>query len=277
MRAPPPPKATGTLTISFGLGWSITCAVFGGTEETAVKRKEFVRTEGVDEATGEVTTVYAPAGRVAINKETEQVVAYDELVRLVDTDYGPVEVTTEEWTALTEAAPGTADIVCFLPLAHMASGHFVPEAMHQLKPKKAGSGKNKVETSGKAFDLLMATMRKRGVFAIVKATMRRGTSPRYGALMPNERLYLLHFDNEIREDLERTPNQITEEQLERAAKLIDEATLRHPPELIDEASERIREFASLKAQGDDIPEVREIEAKTETVDDLDAMLAQMGA
>jgi len=280
-RAAAPSRSSATITVSFGL-MSIPCALYSGTEDTAVKRKQFVRVPEVD-ADGEPIVKegkpvfhLAPTGRVPINKESGEVVSYDEVVSLVETDHGPVEVTEEEWSALTKAAPGTAEVVCFLPLSHMAAGHYVPEQMYQIKPKKEGKGKNKVEVSGKPFDLLMAAMRKQGVFAIVRVTTRRGTSPRFGALMPNERLYLLHFDNEIRETIERTPNEIDPTHLERAARAVAEATTTQPPELIDDASARIREFAEERAKGGEVPEVKELTPKVETVDDLDALLEGMG-
>lgn len=275
-RAKAPSRSSATINLSFGL-MSIPCAIYSGTEDTAIKRKEFVRhVISVDEDGTEKIELH-PCGRVPIDKETTEVVGQDQIVRLVDTDHGPVEVTEDEWAGLTEAAPGTAEVVCFLPMSYMASGHYVPEQMYQIKPKKEGSGKNKVEVSGKPFDLLMSAMRKQGVFAIVKTTLRRGSSPKYGALMPNERLYLLHFDNEIRETITREPNEISDAQLERAAKLIAEETVKTPPPLVDETSQRIREFADTKAQGGDVPEVTEVTPKLETVDDLDALLEGMGA
>lgn len=281
-RAPAPTRSSATITVSFGL-LSIPCAIYSGTEDTAVKRREFVRTFATDEdgeplvnEDGEPVINLVPAGRAPINKETGELVSNDDIVRLVETDHGPVEVTSEEWSALTGAAPGTAEVVCFLPLAHMAAGHYVPEQMYQIKPKKEGKGKNKVEVSGKPFDLLMAAMRRQAVFAIVRVTTRSGTSPRFGALMPNERLYLLHFDNEVRATIERDPNDISEVQLERAAKMIAEATTKEPPELVDDASARIREFAEQRARDGEVPEVKELVAEVETVNDLDSILEAMG-
>lgn len=266
-RAPAPGRSAASVTINFGL-MSIPCSLYAGTQDTAVRQKEYVQS-----GDGK----FHPVGRKKINKDTGELILDEgDVVRLLDTEHGPVEVTPDEIAALSEAVPGSADVVCFLPLAYMSAGYYVPEQMYQIKPKREGSGKNKVEVSAKPFDLLMAAMRKRGVFAIAKVVIRKGTQPRYAALMPNERLYLVHFDNEVREDLKRTPAEPSPEQLERASKAIAEATESSPPPLIDEVSERIRAFAAEKAESGEAPEVATVEAKTETVDDLDTLLDAMG-
>lgn len=251
-RAPAPTRATVSLTVSFGLV-SIPIKAFKGTTESGISRSRYCKdTEGN----------YVKVKTKWVNPATGDELEFGQWDSLVETAGGPVELTDAECEQFITQEPSTAEVVAFLPLNLMANGHYVPQSMYQVKP----------DGNAKPFELLMQGMRKKGVFAIVRMVLKKGSSPQFAAILPNERMYVLHFDNEVREDKKRDKVEVDPAQLEAALALIDDLTESEAPDLLDDTSAKIMEYANDKAGGAPVVLADQGPDNVNTADDLMAAL-----
>ncbi len=235
----PPPTRGNYVTLAF-YATSIPLQVFPGTSDSKVTRHQYIL--GDDG--------YHPVGNQLFDKHTGALVERDNVVRCVDTDDGPVEVSDEEIEQLLGTVNGTATIVTFVPLSLVAAGQFVPEKLYQARPARRRSGRKSEVDPGaeRAFGLLVKAMRKSQVAAVVNVTLR-GT-PHYGVLLPNARLFLVAFDDEIREELPLNLVEPTAEELEAMQALIGMHTSPDVPELPDTTTAKVTAYALEKAQTD---------------------------
>lgn len=251
--APAPSRSTGSGTLTFGL-LSIPVKVYSGTEDVRVKRSEYT-------ADGD------KVGRLTVNKETGEEVAYRDIVKMVETTEGLVALSDEEVANLLGVPNGTFDVTATVPLSTLFQGRYVPQSVLQVRPDKAAA---------KAFDLLLKGLAKTQTFALVSYCLR-GT-PRVGALLPTGRLYVLHYDDEVREDREvpAPKDAPSDAEVDLMCRLID-ANTQTAPEVPAAFQAEVRAYCEDKAAGGDVVAALEVEPAG-TVDDLMATLsASLGA
>lgn len=263
LRAPAPKRASASVTLSLALV-TIPCQLFSATENGGIKRSEYVRN-------GDGS--YHKIKQQKLNGTTGDVVPYENVVKLFETEKGPVELSDDEIDGIIQAAPGKADIVAFLPLAILMSGHYLVEKIYQVRPASRSIGKRK-EADGPAtilLDALLTCLRKQGKLALILFTMRSGSSPRYAALLPNARLYTLMFDDEVREDLPITRDVAPANIIEAMGELVRKTSETEPLPLVDKATEAVVAYALKKLDGTH-PTVVAPKVSEESPDDLMAAL-----
>lgn len=257
-KAAAPSRASGTLTIGFGLV-SVPVSVFSGIEDSGVKRQRYSKAGN-------------PVGMQNFDKETGEVVEYGDLQMRYAADDGTlIELTDEEIAYAVGAENGRAEVVGFVPLTQLL--RYQQESLMQVRPA-AGANKKPSPAFQKAFMLLMTGMEKRKVFALVSYCLRG--KPRVGALTPDGFLRQLAFDDEVREAIAMPSVALTKAETEMATKLIDTMLLPEAPVMDDEASSRIREYAETKAksgQGVSIPEKKAIDEGEDLMKALEASIA----
>lgn len=231
------------MTLSWGMV-AIPVQLFAGTEDSKVSRSEYVK-----EVDSEGKATYRKVGRMNIVKDTGEAVDSDRVVKCIEVGDGVVEVSDDEVANLIGATNGTASVVCFIKQSALFSGTYVLGDLKQLRPAKRTSGKQKVHdpAATKSFALLMAAMRKTASFAVLKVTTRG--APQFAALLPNGDLYMLRFDEEVRERLPMPEAEIEKEEVEMGVELVTLGLRDDPPTLHDDASKRVIEYAEEKAKG----------------------------
>lgn len=231
------------MTLSWGMV-AIPVQLFAGTEDSSVSRSEYVK--DVD-SEGNIT--YLKVGRQSIVKDTGEKVDSSRVVKCIETEKGIVEVSDDEIANLVGAANGTASVVCFIKQSALFNGTYILGDLKQLRPAKRTSGKQKVHdpAATKSFALLMAAMRKTASFAVLKVTTRG--NPQFAALLPNGDLYMLRFEEEVRERLPMPEAEIAQEEIEMGVELVTLGIQDTPPTLHDDASRRVVEYAEKKASG----------------------------
>jgi DNA end-binding protein Ku len=249
-RAPAPSRATGSGTISFGLV-NIPVKLYTGTQDSGIKRSEFTA-DGVSRV-----------GRVAVNKDTGEVLAQRDIIRCIETQNGWVTLDDDEVDAASGIVPGVYEVTATVPLATLLGGDYVPQAVHQVRAAgKAGE---------KGLALLLKALAKTQTFALVYFSLRG--KPRYGALLPTGRLYTLLFDEEVRaEHPAPITAEVNDRELELAVALV-EAHRQARPDVNDTFSDSVRAYAAEKAQGGDIIKPAEPVIATGDASDLVASLA----
>lgn len=257
MTAKSPSRASGSLTISFGLV-SVPVQVFGGIEDSGIKRNRFNKSTG------------NPVGMQNFDKETGEILGYDALELRYTTDDGSiVELTDDEIAAAANASNGFAEVVAFVKNENLSRYH--QEGVSQLRPENGKKGKN--TPAQKAFVLLTKAMEDRDVFALVRYCLRG--KPRIGAFTSDGYLRTLAFADEVREALPLPEATVTDQELAMAGSLVDVLMDEEGPELEDEASAKIRAYANTKAAGGDVS-IEEHEVG-ETVDLMAALTASVQA
>lgn len=259
MHAEAPTRSTSNVSLSFMM-MNIPVAIYSGTSKSGVSRSRYVNRNGE----------WHKVGNKNYDKQTGEEVEYGDIQSLVETKNGLVEITDEEIEALVDAPNGTLTIQGFVKQDALSGGHYIPQSLYQVRPQKRKVGKAKEVDPGaeRAFALLTTAMRKAGVFAVVKYSLRG--NPRFGALLSNGRLYELAFDNEVREDLPMPEAELSEQELSMMKQLIEQATQPEPPELLDDSTEKVMAYAEKKAESGEAVELPE--AKTESTGDLMAAL-----
>lgn len=259
MHAPAPSRSTTNVSLSFMM-MNIPVSIYAGTSKSGVSRSRYVNRNGE----------WHKVGNKYYDKQTGEEVEYADFQNLVETKNGLVEITDEEIEALVEASSGTLTIKGFVKQDALSGGRYVPQKLYQVRPQKRKVGKTKEVDPGaeRAFALLTTAMKKSGVLAVVKYSLRG--NPRFGALLPNGRMYELAFDNEVREGLPLPEAELSEQELSMMEQLINQATEQDPPILKDDSTEKVMEYAEKKAESGEAVELPE--AKTESTGDLMAAL-----
>lgn len=246
MKAPAPGRSTGTLTLSVGLV-NIPVAVYGGTQETGVKRSRF-------SAAGN------PVGMRNYDKETGELVPFEELSLRYETDEGVlVELSDEEIAAAVDATNGVAEVVAVVD-EEQARREYVTESLLQIRPSN-GSAKKKNPVAQKAFALLMGALEKDHLALVVRYCLRG--KPRVGVVTSDGFLRVVYFDDEIREAAPMPTVEsagVTEDELELAGALLKAYYVEEAPAIEDEASAKIRAYAETKAAAGEVPEAPEKQA-----------------
>lgn len=243
--APAPSRATGSLTLGFGLV-SIPVAVFAGTQDGGIQRHEF--TELSSPIAGEPNT-FVKVGRQSVYTDDAGVacpVDSSKVVKMYETQSGAkVLLSDGEIAAAVGEMNGSGKIVNFQPLANL--GAYVTESVMQVRPAKRGSGRDKTvdPVAQRAFALLTTAMREEGTFGMVRYVMRGKV--RYGALTADGNLYALRFAGEVRAPLDLPEVELSAPERAAAKLLVNSVRQESIDVLTDDASERVDAYATSKA------------------------------
>lgn len=258
------PSAPTRKTFSANLGWglvSIPVAFYTATESNGVKRSEY-------------TTDGHKVGRKPYDKETGEDVAHQDIIKKYEVEPDKVvALSDDEIEQVLQPKNGTAAILEFRPLMEWFDGRYVYNSMVQVRPDKVGTGKNKSQPGAKPFALLVECMKREKVFALVSLVTRGRT--RFMALLPDGRAYLLHFDDEVREDLPMPEAEVTEAEVKMGLALIQSVRGKddEDPVLLNDDAEKVHAYAVDKLGG----KVSEPEATDEPAAPTDDLLAMLQA
>jgi Ku protein len=230
--APAPQRASNSFTLAFGV-LNIPLSVYTGTEQTRVTRKEFLD--------GDATI---PVGRSPIRQDNGEVVPSDRVVRMAQASTGAwVVLTDDEIADATSTVKGVGDIVTFVPNKHV--GDYLAEDQVQVRPKVEKGKPN--PSADKAFALLLATMKRKKVVALVKVALRGPA--RHGLLFPDGTFVFVRTADQVREARPLADNvKFTDQELKLAEALVD-AVGTDAPVLTDDTAPAVRAFVESKATG----------------------------
>jgi len=229
--APAPTRASNSFTLAFGV-LNIPLSVYTGTEQTRVSRKEFLDGD-----------CDIPVGRSPIRQDNGEVVPSDRVVRMAQASTGAwVVLTDDEIADATSTVRGVGDIVTFVPAK--AVGEYLAEDQVQVRPK-AEKGKSNAAAE-KAFALLLATMKKKKVVALVKVALRGPA--RHGLLFPDGSFVFVRTADQVREARPLAEHKFSDAELKLAEALID-AVGTDTPVITDDTAPAVRAFVESKATG----------------------------
>lgn len=237
------------ITLSFGLV-NIPVNIFSGTvSDAGVTRHEYlpvVNDQGVTED--------HPVGRGSIDKVTGELLTPDqkaEVVKKIDTEYGPVWVEDGEIEALFTLEADTLKVKTFQPQHLFYQGHYVPERQMFIEPIQTGTGKKKGYNAStlKLFHTLLEAMRADGVVAIGELTTRGVPKP--VVLTPDGVLWQVWHTDSLREQRELPEAETNPAEVAMMGNLIAAMKSTDVLDLSDERSALIQNFADEKAANGD--------------------------
>lgn len=256
MTAPAPGRSSGTLTIGFGM-LSITCAVYAGIEDAKITRSM----RCPDGAPVKFPTMNAVTGELIERADTHLVYTCAD-----DTE---VPLSDEEIAEALGQEKGKAELVGFYPLDQFS--RYTATGLMQVRPKKVG----KADPFAKPFYLLMRAMEEKGVFALVKWTLRG--APSYGVLTSHGNLVPVRWADEVREPLPMPVVEVTDAETSMATALVEVLSETDAPLLDNEAVAHVRAFAESKAaamaEGKPAESAKSVDAP-KAISDLTAALAE---
>ena len=256
--APAPSRASNKFTLAFGM-LNIDLSVFTGTEQTRVSRKEFLQ-DG---------DTLIPVGRSPIRTDTREVIPSDSVVRMVEASTGAWVTLTDDEIADCTCPKGVGDIVTFVPVKDV--GAYLAEDQAQVRPV-AVKGKTN-PASEKAFALLLATMKRKKVVALVKVALRGPA--RHGLLSPDGSFVYVRTADQVREARPLADGiKFSDAELKLAEALID-AVGTDTPVLTDDTAPAVRAFVEAKAQG--VPAPVKAQAAAIPTDIMAALSASIDA
>lgn len=268
MKAQPSGRSLNKVNLSFNLINIPTTLYTGTVSDHGIKRKEFVVTDE-----GE-----SPVGRGSINKDTGELLEPGaQIVKKIDTEYGPVFVEDHEIEALFTLQPDTLIIKEFEPQHNFHQGHFVPSSLLYVEPRKGESGKAKGKPDPVATKLmatLFKAMREQNAMAVCELTTRG--KPKPCVLMPDGRLWLVYHTDAVREQREFPEAEVVDAEVAMMGTLIKTVWEDQPLDFTDERTALIQAFADEKANAGDFGKPEEGErvvAAAPAAMDLTALLA----
>jgi DNA end-binding protein Ku len=185
MTGPAPSRATTSLTLSIGL-LTLPCKLYSGTDEISIKRSQFL------------VGTNNPVGNQPYDKETGAVVSSADIEKRYNVDGEYVPLADDEMLSVLSNEKGTCDIVGFIRTEHLGPGGvYQISKLDQIRPAKIN--KKPVKAVEEGFSLLMDSMRRADVFALVKFVMR--TQSKYAAITHDGNFYTVQFDDEVRAPL----------------------------------------------------------------------------
>jgi non-homologous end joining protein Ku len=268
-KASPSTRSSGEVNLSFGV-INIPTTLYSGTvSDHGIKRNEFVPFEGEDDH---------PVGRGAIDKATGELLPPGtEVVKKIQTEYGPVYVEDAEIERLFSLNPNSLVVKEFEPQHNFHAGHFVPQGLMFLEPRKVGSGRKKGPDpiATKILATLLKAMKANNAMAVCELTTRG--KPKPAILMPDGRLWLVYHTDATREQRELPAAEVNDAEVEMMGTLLKAMWQDQPLDFTDERSALIQGFADEKAAAGDFgkPEVSDAPAAAApaATPDLMAMLA----
>jgi non-homologous end joining protein Ku len=219
----------------------IPCAVYTGTEETRVTRKEFVK-DGDS---------LVEVGRSPIRKDTGNVIDNIEVGRYAQANNGEWVILTDDEIADCTSPKGIGEIVSFVPVKSV--GSYLAEGQAQVRPKRE-KGKTNV-AADRAFSLLVTAMKANKVVALVKIAMRGPA--RYALLDERGTFTLIRTADAIRQPIYDTLEQaqgykFDKAEIALATALIDAVGV-DTPVLTDDTAPVVQEFVNAKSSGKPAP------------------------
>jgi Ku protein len=256
--APAPQRASNSFTLAFGV-LNIPLSVFTGTEQTRVSRKEFLD--------GDCTI---PVGRSPIRQDTGEVIPSDRVVRMAQaSNEAWVVLTDDEIADATSTVKGVGDIVTFVPAKEV--GTYLAEDQVQVRPKVEKGKPN--PAADKAFALLLTTMKKKKVVALVKVALRGPA--RHGLLFPDGTFVFVRTADQVRAPRPLNSDiKFSDAEINLASALID-AVGTDTPVLTDDTAPAVRAFVEAKAGG--VPAPVKVEADAIPLDIMAALSASIDA
>lgn len=270
-KSPPSGRAYKHVSLSCGL-LNVPVDIYSGVvSDHGVKRNQFVTVTKDDG-----TTEDHPVGNKNYDKETGKDVEYEQIIKKIATEYGPVYVEDHEIEQLFELAPDVIEIREFQPQALFYQGHYVPRSLYYVEPQKALKGKTKVPSPAnqQALALLLEAMKDEGVIAICDFVTRGKPIP--AVLLPNGTLWAVYHTDALREQRPLPEIELPPEVIAQGRMLIQMLLKTEPLDLSDERSALIQNFADEKAAAGDFgkPEAPTEETKAPVAtNDLMKMLA----
>lgn len=241
-KASPSGRASGNVSLSFGV-IQIPTTLYGGTvADHGVKRKEYVVTDKGDHS----------VGRGVIDKETGELLEPGtEVVKKIQTEYGPVYVEDGEIEKLFQLAPDTLVIKEFEPQLHFHAGHFVPNGLLYVEPRKTGTGAKKGPDpiASKVLVTLLKAMKAQNAMAVCELTTRGVPKP--AILMPDGRLWLVFHSDATREQRPLPEVETVEAEVAMMGSLVQALWQDEALDFTDERSALIQAFADEKAAAGD--------------------------
>lgn len=234
-----PSRSSGSFSLGLGL-LVIPCSLYTGTEDSGIKRSQYVKTEDGG---------YHKVRMRTVDEETGDEVTRDKITKLYECEDGSlVELSDAEIEAAVGAANGSATIEAFMPNEWLGS-RYITDSLLQVRParRKVGSKSKPDPNAEKAFTVLTQAMLEEGVFALIQFATRG--KPKYGALLGDGRLFTLLFDEEIRDDLPLPDAEISEAEMAMGIQLVTSLKASEPIELEDTATVKVNEYATAKAGG----------------------------
>lgn len=198
---------------------------------------------------------FHPVGNLSYDKETGKPLTFeekDQVVSLVDTEYGKVYVDDQEVYKALNLDPNTLMVLSFQPLALLNQGHhYVPKKLMFVEPRKVKHGSKKVagKNATNALAALLQGMRSKGVFAVCELTTR--DLPKPCILLPDGSLIQVWHTNALREQREIPEVEVPESTQKALDVLIDSYLETEPADLEDKKSALILGFATEKAENGD--------------------------
>ena len=237
---------------------NIPLSVYTGTEQTRVARSEFLDGD---------TSI--PVGRSPIRKDTGEVVASDQVVRMAEASTGAYVVLTDEEIADCTMPKGVGEIVTFVPVKNV--GAYLAEDQVQVRPK-AEKGKTNA-SADKAFALLLTTMKRTKTVALVKVALRGPA--RYGLLMQDGSFVYVRTADQVREARDLNDSfKFSDAELKLATALVEAVGI-DTPVLTDDTAPAVRAFVEAKAKG--VPAPVKAEVAAIPVDIMAALSASIDA
>lgn len=259
--APAPSRSTNSFTVSLGL-LHIPVSVFTGTEETAVKRSEFVTVDGE----------LHPVGRTSYDKITSQVIDDDSGLSVQRYAY---DVATDSWVMLTDweieqctMPKKVAEVLTFVPLTKLATS-YLAIGMAQVRAKTTGLKGAQKAHAERAFGLFLAGLKARKVAALIKVALRGPA--RFAAITPDGDLLWLQASDGVRESAPLPKAVYTEQEMALVGTLIDTVG-KSAPVIVDDTAQRITQYVAEKAERAGRPVAEPINDDLPVQEDLIAAL-----
>jgi non-homologous end joining protein Ku len=251
------------VTLSFGFV-NIPVNIFGGTDSNhGIERHQYLPvktgTQKVtkDDGTEVEVDVFEdhPVGRGEIDKTTGELLDYSQkaqVVKKIETEYGPVYVEDHEIEKLFTLEPDTLKITTFQPQHLFTQGNYPPKTVMQVEPTKMTTGKSKGSYNAanlKAYATLLKAMREEGVVAVGELTTR-GT-PKPVVLTPDGLLWQVWHTDAVREQRELPEVDLVDAEVKMLGQFIQTMKSTEILDLSDTRSELIQNFANEKAEAGD--------------------------
>jgi non-homologous end joining protein Ku len=256
--APEPQRATSTITLSVGV-LAIPLSVYSGVESTRVARKEFLETP-----TGDVEV-----GRSPIRKDTGDVIDASDIVRKAQASSGAWVALTDDEIADCTSPKGLAEVEAFVP-AKTAMDTYLADGLLQVRPKREKSKPN--PAIEKAFGVLLAGMKARKVYALVKVAMRGPA--RYALLTWEGDFVLVHPADAVRERRPNVAVAFSKAETDMVVALIDAIGV-DTPTITDTTAPAVQAYVEAKAKG--IPAPAKPETPAIPVDIMATLSASIDA
>ena len=231
-----PSRSTGTITLSWGL-LNIPLSVYTGTEDTSVRRKEFVDGQ-----------VDHPAGRAVIDKTTGEVIDSSRVVRMAEASNGSFVVLDDDEMAACTGDRNVAEVLTFVPNSELLN--YVPNKLMQVRPHRTKGIPD--PAASKAFSLFVQALSSMGVSALVKVAMRGPAQ--YALVTATGDMIFVHSTDGVRKPIPMGLVPVEPQEQDMAINLIQAIGVTSTPRLPDVTAQAVGEYVDSKAKGNPAPE-----------------------